>query len=258
MKKAILVVSYGSTYPEAVHNAIEATEADIQAAFPAYDVRRAFTGDRIRKSLAAQGILSDSPAEALARLADDGYTSVFVQPTHIISGGEYEKIAAAVEACRDRFTQIALGTPLLHTTADIEAICRFFHSHYDQTGDALLIMGHGSDHPSNQLYSDFAQTARSLGFSNMHIATLEASPNLDDLIPHLQATGCHHVTITPLLFTAGGHACRDMAGDDETSWKSRLENAGFTVYPVVRGLGEYDDIRHLYVLHLQKLIDANP
>lgn len=48
----------------------------------------------------------------------------------------------------------------------------------------------------------------------------------------------------------------DMAGDEPDSWKSKLEAESFTVTPIVNGLGEYKEIRQLYVSHLQAVIDS--
>ena len=48
-----------------------------------------------------------------------------------------------------------------------------------------------------------------------------------------------------------------MAGDGPESWKSRLEEQGFQVRCVVRGMGEYPEIRGLYIRHLQKLEEKN-
>ena len=46
-KKAILVVSFGTSVAETRKVTIEACEQKIQAAFPDYEVRRAFTSEKI-------------------------------------------------------------------------------------------------------------------------------------------------------------------------------------------------------------------
>ena len=43
-----------------------------------------------------------------------------------------------------------------------------------------------------------------------------------------------------------------MAGDEEDSWKSRLERAGYQVECRIRGLGEVEAIRKLYVAHVRE------
>ena len=251
MKKAILAVSYGTAYTDALSASVEATENTFRTSFPDHAVRRAFTGKRIIEMLAKKGIHVESVDEALAHLADEGYEEVVVQPTHIIGGNEYESITATVENWRDRIPNIKVGTPLLHSREDIEMLCKFFAGTYGSAADAVVLMGHGSDHAANSLYAEFGETCRTLGYNRLLIATLEASPSIDDIIPQLKADGVQSVVITPLLFVAGGHACRDMAGGEPGSWKSRLEAEGFTVTAVVKGLGEYDAIRRLYAEHLR-------
>ena len=43
MKKAILVVSFGTSYQDTLEKTILATEKDIARAFPGWEIRRAFT-----------------------------------------------------------------------------------------------------------------------------------------------------------------------------------------------------------------------
>ena len=45
---------------------------------------------------------------------------------------------------------------------------------------------------------------------------------------------------------------QDMAGEEEDSWKSRLERAGYQVECRIRGLGEVEAIRKLYVAHVRE------
>ena len=175
----------------------------------------------------------------------------------IISGDEFEKIGVAVKAVADRFKTVRVGAPLLDSAHDLETLCRFYAERYAREGNALVLMGHGSGHEANRLYSDFADTCRALGQTNMFIATLEASPCLEDIMPQLRAKGYRDVIIAPLLFVAGGHACRDMAGDEPDSWKSKLEAAGFSVTVVIKGMGEYPEIRALYTEHLRNAMQAD-
>lgn len=257
MKKAILAVSYGTTYEDALKHSVGALEDDFRLAYPDCTVFRAFTGKRIIELLKKKGICVNNVEEMLTLLAQDGYDEIIVQPTHIISGDEFDKIGAAVSAMSDRFSSVRIGAPLLDSTSDLEALCRFCAEQYGREGGALVLMGHGSGHEANRLYRDFAETCRKLGHTDMFIATLEAPPCLEDILPHLHAGGYRDITIAPLLFVAGGHACRDMAGDESHSWKSKLESEGFHVTAVVKGLGEYPEVRALYVKHLQQAMDLH-
>ncbi|MCR4893542.1 MAG: sirohydrochlorin cobaltochelatase, partial [Eubacteriales bacterium] len=60
------------------------------------------------------------------------------------------------------------------------------------------------------------------------------------------------VFLTPLLVVAGDHATNDMAGDEEDSWKNQLLREGVEVECVVKGLGEYEKVRELYIEHAKE------
>ena len=47
-----------------------------------------------------------------------------------------------------------------------------------------------------------------------------------------------------------------MAGDEEDSWKTVFEGAGYDVECLLRGLGENEAVRQIYVEHAQAAIDS--
>ena len=64
------------------------------------------------------------------------------------------------------------------------------------------------------------------------------------------------VVLQPLMIVAGDHANNDMAGDEEDSWKSIFEQAGYEVTCQLKGLGELPAIQDLLVQHAQAVIDS--
>ncbi|MCG4586449.1 sirohydrochlorin cobaltochelatase, partial [Anaerosalibacter bizertensis] len=62
------------------------------------------------------------------------------------------------------------------------------------------------------------------------------------------------VKLMPFMLVAGDHAINDMAGDEEDSWKNRLLKEGFKVETYVKGLGENEKIRDIFVSHLDSII----
>ena len=238
MKKAILAVSYGTTILDALRASVEAVENEFRNCFPGYTVFRAFTGRRTMEILEQKQMHVDSVEEALKKIAAEGFEEVILQPTHIIGGSEYESIRSTAEAYKNRFSVVKIGAPLLHSREDMETLCHFFAGAFSGIAEAVVLMGHGSGHEANRLYTEFGEICRALGGDRLFVATLEAKPDIGKIL------------ITPLLFVAGTHACKDMAGDGKDSWKSRLEKEGFSVTAVVKGLGEYPEIRALYAGHL--------
>ena len=55
----------------------------------------------------------------------------------------------------------------------------------------------------------------------------------------------------PLMVVAGDHAVNDMAGEDEESWRSVFEREGFETECILKGLGEFTEIREIYIQHLR-------
>jgi sirohydrochlorin cobaltochelatase len=91
-----------------------------------------------------------------------------------------------------------------------------------------------------------------MGRQDVRIGTVEAPEVLDELIGSVQALGVSKVVLSPFMVVAGDHALNDMSGPQKTSWKSRFEQAGFTVSCILRGLGEYPAIRSIYVKHARR------
>ena len=92
-KNVILVVSFGTSYNDNRDLSIGAVEEDIQAAFPDWEVRRAFTAQTIIDILKDRdGIEIDNVTEAMERLVADGVKNVVIQPTHIMNGAEYDDV----------------------------------------------------------------------------------------------------------------------------------------------------------------------
>ena len=89
-KKALVVISFGSTFDETRTHDIGGIEQALAAAFPAYDQYRAFTSVIIRKRLAERGIKIDDTETVLQKLVDAGYEEVVLQPTHLLHGEEFE------------------------------------------------------------------------------------------------------------------------------------------------------------------------
>ena len=119
MKKAVLVVSFGTSYHETRKKTIEACEQKISENLKGYDFYRAFTSNMIiRKLKKRDNMLIDNPVEALQKLADAGYEEVVVQTLHIICGEEYNKLKEQVESFKPKFKKIALGRPLLTSIED--------------------------------------------------------------------------------------------------------------------------------------------
>lgn len=257
-KPVVLVVSFGTSYNDSRDKTIGAVENAIAEANPDYEVRRAFTSQIIIDKLKERdGIEIDNVEEALDRLVSDGVKKLVVQPTHVMSGYEYDDLAEAVEEYRDKFDSVAMGAPLLTSDDDYTKVARALvqaTSDYNADGEAIVFMGHGTEHDANAVYAKLQDTFTKIGADNRFIGTVESTPTLEDVMESVK--GYKKVVLEPLMVVAGDHANNDMAGSEEDSWKSRFESAGFEVECVLRGMGEIPKIRDIYVEHTANAISA--
>ena len=79
---------------------------------------------------------------------------------------------------------------------------------------------------------------------------------MEDVLAAVKAGDYNRVVLRPLMVVAGDHANNDMAGDEEDSWKSLFEAAGYEVECVVEGLGSIEAIQQLYVAHARQAVDS--
>ena len=72
-----------------------------------------------------------------------------------------------------------------------------------------------------------------------------------DAVARLTASASVRARLLPLMFVAGEHAKNDMAGEQEGSFLACARAAGIAAHPVLRGLGESEAIRALYVRRVE-------
>ncbi len=258
-KRGIILVAFGTSYPEAAI-AFDNIEKIVKSEFPDEEVQWAYTSKIIRKILSTRGVHINSPSEALAKMGDRGFTHVAVQSLHIIPGEEYNNLKLTVQAFKNipkGFEAAELGTPLLFLHADIQKMASFIHQtfcSYVNDNSALLLMGHGTSHPSNIFYAGFQHYLNEKS-DKYFLATIDGYPELKHILPILKENGFQKVTLTPFLSVAGDHAKNDMDGIEEHSWKSILLKEGFEVEVIQKGLAEYNEVVNIWVQHLREVCD---
>ena len=256
----LLVVSFGTSFNDSRRLTIGAIEGALDDAFPDYDVRRGFTANIIIDHVQRRdGILIDDVDTALNRAVDNGVKNLVIQPTHLMNGLEYNDVVAEVAQYADAFEHVAFGEPLLTSDDDfkrVEEAIANWTSEYDDGETAICFMGHGTEADSNQIYQKMQDLLTADGYENYFVGTVEAEPSVEDVLSAVQAGEYKRVILEPLMVVAGDHANNDMAGDEEDSWKSVFESAGYEVECLLRGLGENPDIQQIYADHAQKAIDS--
>lgn len=252
-KKAILVVSFGTSVPQA-RESISAVEEALTAAVPERVFKRAYTSPTIRGLLSQRGEETDSLEQALEKMAAAGYQDIVVQPTHLLYGIEYDKMKAVIERYQGSFQRLVFGKPLLAGAADLRTLAECVWHACRPAEGALVLLGHGTAHFSNMVYPALQTTLRLQGIRDAFVGTVEGWPGFYEVLQQLQEGGYRQVTLAPFMLVAGDHACNDMAGEDPESWKSRLETAGFKVSCRMQGLGILPEVQALYVKHLREMV----
>ena len=279
-EKELLVVSFGTSFNDSRVADIKGIEDALQAAYPDWSVRRAFTAQIIINHVQARdGEKIDNMTQALERAVANGVKQLVVQPTHLMHGAEYDEMCAAIDAYRDKFESVSIAEPLLGEVgsdatvinADKEAVAKAITAEalkdggYEslkaakEAGVAFVFMGHGTAHVAKVSYSQMSTQMQNLGYDNVFIGTVEGEPEetaCEAVIESVKAAGYTTVVLRPLMVVAGDHANNDMAGSDADSWKTMFEAAGFTVNCQIAGLGEIADVQALYVAHTKAAIDA--
>ena len=278
----ILVVSFGTSFNDSRAEDIGGVEKALQAAYPDWSVRRAFTAQIIINHVQARDDEKiDNMDQALERAVDNGVKNLVVQPTHLMHGAEYDELTEAVENYKDKFESVKIAEPLLGEVGadetaineDKAAVAEAITAEAVKTagfdsldaakeeGTAFVFMGHGTSHIAKISYSQMQAQMEQLGYENVFIGTVEGEPEdtaCEAVIEKLKNAGYKKVILRPLMVVAGDHANNDMAGDDDDSWKSQFEASGVfdSIDTQIAGLGEIDAIQQLYVAHTQAAIDA--
>ena len=196
--------------------------------------------------------------EALEQLAQDGVEQVYVLPTHVLPGYEYDDLLEAVEKIRPQFQQLRMAPPLLGDTWGVRALAQILCDRFPrQEGQAVVLLGHGTEHPGNLVYPALQGVLDWLGREDILIGTVEGWPQAEDVLEQLSRQNCRRVLLAPLMLVAGTHAVEDMAGPEPKSWKNRLEASGYEVTPIFEGLGRLPQVQEMYVHRLKTLVEEN-
>ena len=278
----LLVVSFGTSFNDSRVKDIKGIEDALQAAYPDWSVRRAFTAQIIINHVQARdGEKIDNMQQAMDRAVANGVKNLVVQPTHLMHGAEYDEMMEMIDDYRDKFESVAVAEPLLGEVGadatvineDKEAVAKAVTAEavatagYDSVeaaakdGTAFVFMGHGTSHTAKISYSQMQTVMQTLGYDNVFIGTVEGEPestSCENVIEAVKAAGYTKVVLRPLMVVAGDHANNDMAGADEDSWLSQFEASGAfdSVDCQIAGLGGVADVEQLYIAHTKAAIDS--
>ncbi len=247
MKKATLLVSFGTSYRDAAQKSLDCICRDLEKVGDGVPVYQAYTSGMIVEKLSGQGVKIHTVDEAIHIMIEKHITNLYVVPSHMIPGIEYQKMVCAIEKYRPAFEELKIASTVLQEKEDCVEVAKLlcdilqFRPEY-----AYVLMGHGTEDKANIRYQQMNEAFRQLGIENIHIASVEAKPDIEDIIRVMKIKNlAKKVILHPFMVVAGDHARNDMAGEAD-SYAVKLKEAGYQVKTLVKGLGEYPEFRKIY------------
>ena len=253
-KKALVAVSFGTTFEESRRLDIEAVEGALQKAFPDRDFKRAFTAKIvIKRMFENEGVKVDDLETVLANLQKQGYNDILIQSTHLTPGEEFNnKIMAVVDNYKNKFAKISVGRPLLTEAQDYDVAAIALQTQLPvlEKDEVVVFMGHGSPNIHNPSYNLLQESFDKMGIPAV-IGVVEETdhPNYEDMLAKLKSTKAKKVMLIPLMLVSGDHANNDMIGEEEDSWANMLRAEGYSIRSDMRGTGRNAAIQNIYVMH---------
>jgi sirohydrochlorin cobaltochelatase len=229
--------------------------AAIAPAFSDCHIHWTYTSPTVRRQLAAnQSSTPNSLSLLLEELNRNHANRIVIQSLHVTPGHEFHRL---VRLAATSSVPTAMGMPLLTTPDDYQRLAHCLLPLINSRSESgVLILGHGTSHPTWTAYPALENVLRSLSSDRVFVAALEKYPDSSTLVDRLAASGYQHVLIIPCLMVAGMHFKRDIVGDGDSSWKKRLERGGMSVTFHEQGLGMLPGVSDIFCNHIRAAFDS--
>ncbi len=254
MKTPIVMVAFGTT-----SNAITTYRhigEKVKEHFPDHKIFWSFSSRIITERLQWEGQeKAQLPEELFCRLAERGYTSAVVQSLHLFPGTEFSSLKTVME--RAELSCIP-GSPLISSPEDYTEICRVLQPFMSTSPEkATLVLGHGTYHPTWTAYYCLEAFLRRRFGQHIFVGVVEKYPESKSLVDEISAAGYKKVHIIPFFLVAGMHYRRDIAGDDESSWRTRFIKREINIETMDHGLGMLPGFDKIIIRHIEAAIRKN-
>lgn len=257
MRKAILLVCFGTANKEAIENCLIPMEDEIREEFNnKYLVLKAFTSKILIRMLKSKYDISVVRIdEALFYLSSEGYEEVIIQPLHVMAGKEYEDIKEVMKNYSYSFKSLKIGKTLLGFKGkELEKACdRVINLVKIEKDKNIVLIGHGSRTGSNESYYKLEERFKYRGYEKLLIGTLDGERNQEVIINELREKEIKEVIVMSLLILPGNHAKKQIESG-EKSLVHKLRNEGIKVEVNMKALLEYEEIRNIYKKEISRLI----
>ncbi|RZB36584.1 MAG: sirohydrochlorin cobaltochelatase [Desulfobacteraceae bacterium Eth-SRB2] len=254
MKTPIVIAAFGTT-TKALETYSLINQRLIER-FPDNEILWSYSSRMVKDWIKKrQDIDLKHPHQVLFELKEKGYTWAVVQSLHLLNGHEFYRLVDESQNCDIR---TSIGLPLLSSPEDfnkaITALQDSFPIHEDE---ALVMVGHGTDHPCWSVYVALNQMLREKLGLKIFTGVVEGYPAKEKIVEEVKKAGFKKVRIIPFMLVAGVHFHEDLAGNED-SWKSAFEKEKIFVTLEKKGLGSYPGIIDIFSKHIQEALDVIP
>ncbi|MDR3630404.1 MAG: sirohydrochlorin cobaltochelatase [Desulfocapsaceae bacterium] len=251
----IVMAAFGTT--SRARETYTAIDTQVRDAFPGQEIHWAFSSRLVKGLMQAKRDQSiKHPHQILRQLQAQGHDWAVVQSVHLLGGHEFFRLLQEVQ---DETIRTSIGMPLLTSPDDYlrcaTCLAPMIDSHPDK---AILLVGHGTDHPAWTAYPALEQTLRKLFGDRIFVGAVEKFPPSDGLIAEIAAAGFREALLVPFLLVAGNHYRQDLMGKEAASWISRLREAGIAFEVIPDGIGRLPCIGEILCDHIREALEVIP
>ena len=250
----IVLAAFGTTAKS--FSTYEHMDAVFKKRLPDHTIIWSYTSRMVKKALKNKSRLDiKDPGEVLVNLQKQGHSWAVLQSLHLIGAHELHRLAAARNHLNIR---LSLGLPLLSSPLDFQEVSKALSPVISaDKNEAIVVVGHGTDHPSWTAYFALETIMRKKYGSRVFTGVVEGFPGMEETLGRIQEKGFKKVRIIPLLLVAGVHFIEDLTQEAD-SWQKTFERNDIEVTVVSHGLGNIDGITEIFCRHIKEALDVIP
>ena len=254
MKPPVVMAAFGTTT-----KALETysfINSILTARFPDHEILWSYSSRMVKDWVKKRrNIDLKHPHQVLFEMKEKGYTWAVVQSLHLLNGHEFCRL---VEEVQQSPIRTSMGLPLISSPDDYESVVQSFANRFQNLeNQAVVLVGHGTDHPIWSSYVALNHMFRERFGSNIYVGVIEGHPTRDVIVDAVIRSGTKRVRIIPFMLVAGTHFQEDLVGKDD-SWKTALEKKNISVSVDTDGLGFNQEIIGIFCKHIEDALDVIP
>ena len=257
MSKAIVLVAFGSANLDGIKNSIGLLEKDFNKEFSDnYTIVKAFTSNKVIELLKERhDYVVPHLSKAIFNLINHGYEDIIIQPLHVMSGTDQKQIQEIVDEYQYSLESLLICKVLFDSTGSTversDEIAKIISR--DTENENILLVGHGSNINSNELYDTIEESVKKISNKNVYMATLEGERTIDKAIKNIINDEIDSLVIKPLFMIPGKHVISDIVDGDE-SIVNKLGKNNIKAIMKEDSLLQYEDIRQIFVRNIKDLV----